>query len=375
MKRCRTCLYPDSKPDLYFDETGECSACINYRNRPSINWEARKKDLLRLLDRHEGRVIVPSSGGKDSTYIVMTLLELGADVTIVTARTCMLTDIGRKNIDNLARYARTIEVVPNMTVRAKLNRLGLEMVGDISWPEHVSIFTTPFRMATKLGINLIMYGENPQDQYGGPVGTEQARTMTRRWTQEFGGFLGLRPNDLVGHEGITEKDMGDYQMPGEWSVVTTGLGHGQEPWGGLEAHFLGQYVQWNSHHNAETSQAAGMHGRVPTEANLWWAENQDNAQTGIHDWFGWLKYGYGRGCAQISASIRAEGLERSAAVEWLKKYDGKFPDFYMGVPYGEVLDRIGMTHKQFDDCIQRFTNTELFTCNGNEWPKLKDWGC
>ena len=72
---------------------------------------------------------------------------LGAEVTVVTARTCHLTEIGRQNIDNLARYARTIEVTPNMTVRAKLNRLGLELVGDISWPEHAAIFSTPFSVA------------------------------------------------------------------------------------------------------------------------------------------------------------------------------------------------------------------------------------
>jgi hypothetical protein len=144
-------------------------------------------------------VLVPSSGGKDSTYQVLTLLELGADVTVVTARTCHLTAIGRANIDNLARYARTIEVVPNMTVRAKLNRLGLELVGDISWPEHAAIFSTPFRVAVETGHTLLMYGENPQDQYGGPLGTEEARTMTRRWVTEFGGFLGLRPSDFVGH--------------------------------------------------------------------------------------------------------------------------------------------------------------------------------
>ena len=27
MKYCKTCLYPDTKPDLLFDEDGVCSAC------------------------------------------------------------------------------------------------------------------------------------------------------------------------------------------------------------------------------------------------------------------------------------------------------------------------------------------------------------
>jgi hypothetical protein len=167
--RCKTCVMPNTRPDTPFID-GECQACINYRRRPLIDWDERKQQLMQLLDRHDGRVLVPSSGGKDSTYQVLTLLELGADVTVVTARTCHLTSVGRANIDNLARYARTIEVVPNMTVRAKLNRLGLEMVGDISHPEHAGDFLDAVSGGGDTGHTLLMYGENPQDCYGGPAG-------------------------------------------------------------------------------------------------------------------------------------------------------------------------------------------------------------
>jgi hypothetical protein len=357
MRRCRTCLYPDTKPDLYFDETGQCSACINYARRPTVDWDARKDELVKLLDRFDGRCIVPSSGGKDSTYQVLTLLEMGADVTIVTARTCHLTEIGRKNIDNLARYARTIEVVPNMNVRAKLNRLGLEQVGDISWPEHAAIFSTPFRAAVDLKIPLIMYGECPQAEYGGPMGSEQALQMTRRWRSEFGGFLGLRPADFVGVEGITARDMADYELPAEMYC---------------EAHFLGQYLPWDSHRNADVAIDAGMIvGREvhndfgiidvpPTKSNWWAAENLDNAQTGLHDYLGFRKYGYGRGCAQISIDVRAGGLRRECAVDWIKTHDGIFPEVYAGVPVDEVLDRIGMTRQHLYRVMDQFTNWSIF---------------
>jgi hypothetical protein len=253
MQRCCSCLMPSSRPDVPFDETGQCQACTNYQNRPNIDWAARKAALVSLLDRFDGRVIVPSSAGKDSTAQVLTLLEMGADVTIVTARTCHLTEIGRKNIDNLARYARTIEVVPNMTVRAKLNRLGLELVGDISWPEHAAIFSTPFRAAVDLKIPLIMYGECPQAEYGGPMGSEQAMQMTRRWRSEFGGFLGLRPTDFVGMEGITARDMADYEMPSIAEMAMSAMGVRAIVGGSIqpiEAHFLG-------------STCRGIAGRMP----------------------------------------------------------------------------------------------------------------
>lgn len=330
---------PNTRPDTPFID-GECAACVTYRNRPNIDWDARKGELLKLLDRHNGKVLVPSSGGKDSTYQVLTLLELGADVTIVTARTCHLTAIGRANIDNLARYARTIEVVPNMTVRAKLNRLGLELVGDISWPEHAAIFSTPFNVADMTGHTLLMYGECPQAEYGGPMGSEQAMQMTMRWRSEFGGFLGLRPSDFVGREGITERDMGDYTI--------------QHPNHAIEAHFLGQYIAWDSRRNAEVAMSAGMRAEMPSEANWWRAENLDNAQTGIHDHFMRLKYGFGRGCQQISVDVRAEHLPREWALSWVESHDGLFPNVYAGVSWLEVLDRIGMTVPQFNACEERF---------------------
>jgi hypothetical protein len=350
--RCKTCVMTNTRPDTPFVD-GECQACINFKRRPAIDWDERRAQLLALLDRHDGRVLVPSSGGKDSTYQVLTLLELGADVTIVTARTCHLTPVGRANIDNLARYARTIEVVPNMTVRAKLNRLGLELVGDISWPEHAAIFSTPFRVATDVNMPaLIMYGENPQDQYGGPQGAEEARTMTRRWVTEFGGFLGLRPSDFVGMEGITERDMQDYEPPSAQDLENLGI----------EAHFLGQYIPWDSRRNAQAAVEAGMRtffSEPPASANWWCWENLDNAQTGLHDWFMWLKYGFGRGCQQISVDVRGGLLQREHALAWLDVHEGLQPLVYAGVAQGEVLERIGMAPGQFRPIVERFTNHDV----------------
>lgn len=351
MKRCITCCYPDTKPDLYFNEEGECTACVNAKKRPQIDWEARERALVDLLDRHHGEVIVPSSGGKDSTWQCLKLLQMGAHVTLVTATTCYPTEMGKDNISNLARYAGTVESTPNRTVRAKLNKLGLELVGDVSWPEHVAIFTIPFKIAASLGTKLIMYGECPQQQYGGPQDSEEAITMTRRWISEFGGFLGLRASDMVGHLGITERDMGPYEMPapGNWPELDS-----------VEAHFLGQYVEWDSHRNAKIAIEHGMRTGLPSFANVWHHENLDNAMTGLHDYFGFLKYGYGRGCAQQSVDIRSGRQTREAAMNWISKYDGKFPHVYAGVSLTEILDHISMTRKELQVIMDRYTNPDLF---------------
>lgn len=339
MIRCKTCVMPNTRPDTPFID-GECSACVNYKKRPEIDWELRKKELVQLLDRHDGRCLVPSSGGKDSTYQVLTLLELGAEVTVVTARTCHLTGVGRANIDNLAKFARTIEVVPNMTVRAKLNRLGLELVGDISWPEHAAIFSTPFQVALQTNHSLIMYGECPQQEYGGPMGSEQAKQMTRRWRSEFGGFLGLRPTDFVGMDGITSAQMQDYEMP-------------QIP-EKLEAHFLGQYIPWDSRSNVTSAKNAGMIAVLPSEANYWVGENMDNAQTGLHDYFMRLKYGFGRGCQQISVDVRRGDLSREHALRWVEANDNIFPNFYMGISNNAILSCIGLNENDLKHIAESF---------------------
>lgn len=364
MMRCRKCVMPDTRPDTPFVD-GVCAACIAYENRPQTDWEGARKALADLLAQHHqpGRYdcVVPSSGGKDSHAQVAAILDLGYRPLVVTATTCHLTPTGRKNIDNLARYATTIEVTPNRAVRAKLNATGLRTVGDISWPEHVAIFTIPFRVASAYSIPLIFYGENPQREYGGPPGSEMAKTMTRRWVSEFGGLLGLRPGDMVGQDGITEADMDDYRPITEhsrYSVLP-------------EAHFLGQYLPWDSHANAKRAWEMGMQQRLPFYGNWWPHENLDNAQTGLHDHMMYRKYGYGRLCAQVSVDIRAGLIDREAAMKMVLQRDGAFPWTYAGVSVDSVLDGIGMNRASLGTVLYEFTNWALFDGEENMRPNLK----
>ena len=46
---CKKCLFPDTKPDLYFDENGFCDACSSaqqkWNGNKSINWEKRSQEF------------------------------------------------------------------------------------------------------------------------------------------------------------------------------------------------------------------------------------------------------------------------------------------------------------------------------------------
>lgn len=362
MNRCKKCCMPDTRPDTPFLD-GVCSACISYEKRKLIDWEEREKQLLHILETNPPNgtgydCIVPSSGGKDSHWQVIKLIELGVKPLVVTATTCHLTDLGRKNIDNLARYATTIEVSPNKEVRAWLNKAGLEMVGDISWPEHCAIFTTPFRVACQLGIPLIFYGENPQEAYGGPPGTDEAREMTRRWVSEFGGFLGLRPQDMVDYGVMNKFHSMDYLPPGESQVEKLGL----------RAYFLGHFYPWDSHKNAVVAMAKGMNvDFCPSPANNWNYENLDNAQTGLHDYAMYRKYGYGRFCAQVSVDVRYGRSSRESAIRCIERYDGIFPEVYMDIHVDEILKNIGIDRRRLYAILDQFTNWDLFRRVTDRW--------
>ena len=106
-----------------------------------------------------------------------------------------------------------VEVSSNPVVRRKINRLALTQVGDISWPEHVTIFTIPVRVAVQFKVPLLVWGENSQNEYGGPAGAAKDSVLTRRWLEEFGGLLGLRVSDLVGHKGIEAEASDPVHLP------------------------------------------------------------------------------------------------------------------------------------------------------------------
>ena len=81
---------PDTKPNLSFDEEGICNACRNYEKRDAVDWNKRKEELMSILDKYRSKdglnwdCIIPVSGGKDSTYQVVTMLELGMNPLCVT---------------------------------------------------------------------------------------------------------------------------------------------------------------------------------------------------------------------------------------------------------------------------------------------------
>ena len=349
---------PDTKPDLNLDEQGICNACRSYESRNEVDWKVRRIELEKLLERYRKRngetwdCIVPVSGGKDSTFQVIRMLQLGLNPLCVTATTCDLSDIGHRNIQNLKNLGVDyVEFSPNPIVRRKLNRIGLEQVGDISWPEHVGIFTIPVRAAVQYEVPLLVWGENSQNEYGGPAAAAGNNILDRRWLEEFGGMLGLRVTDLVGLEGILARDILPYSYPSDEELKRVGVT-------GL---FLGHYLPWDGYANALIAQANGFETFNKTvEGSVVNYENLDNHQTGIHDYFKFLKFGFGRATDIACLHLRRNRITRQDAMEMIRLHDGKFPWVYLGKPLEAILEPVGLNVDQFIRICDRFTNKKIF---------------
>jgi N-acetyl sugar amidotransferase len=361
IRYCRRCVMPETKPDILFDDHWVCSACHHFDRRSEIDWDGRRQELDEIVSTRRSSdgsnydCVIPVSGGKDSTYQVVRILELGLNPLCVTATTDRLSDIGRRNLENLRRQGVDhVEVTTNPVVRRRINRLALREIGDISWPEHVTIFTIPVRIAVQFQVPLIVWGENSQNEYGGPAAAAEDNVLTRRWLEEFGGLLGLRVSDLVGQEDIEPRHLIQYTYPDDEDLARVGV----------TGIFLGYYLPWDGLENALFSMAHGFETLPRTvEGSLVDYENLDNVQTGIHDYFKFLKYGFGRATDIACGLIRRGRLSREDGMKLVRMHDGRFPHTYLGYPLEQTLAEIDMTIDEFHRVCDRFTNTKLFRCD------------
>jgi hypothetical protein len=217
------------------------------------------------------------------------------------------------------------------------------------------------RAAVQFNVPLIVWGENSQNEYGGPAAAEVNNVLNRRWLEEFGGLLGLRVSDLVGIEGIEARDLICYTYPTDEELARVGVT-------GL---FLGHYLPWDGLSNALIAQANGFStfDRV-VEGSMVNYENLDNHQTGIHDYFKFLKFGFGRATDLACLHIRRGRLTRDDGLGAVKRLDGRFPWTYLDKPLAQILEPLEITVDDFIKICDKFTNKKIFRSAGGRL--LKD---
>ena len=120
VKFCKKCVISNQRPNstvefntekgerkkvINFNEEGVCSACVYQETKEQgIDWQGRDEKLRELLSRFKSKdgsydVIVPGSGGKDSSFTAHVLkYKYGMNPLTVTWAPHLYTDIGWKNL-------------------------------------------------------------------------------------------------------------------------------------------------------------------------------------------------------------------------------------------------------------------------------------
>jgi N-acetyl sugar amidotransferase len=358
IKYCKKCLFPDSKPDLYFDSTGVCDACRTAERKhghtDSIDWDSRAIKFEKILSSARKKAdgwydcIVPVSGGKDSIWQAYAMKKIhNMNPLVITFDQFDQTETGRHNLDVLREIGVDhVHFTLNPNVVRILVKKGFEIIGDPYWVNHVGIFTVPFHFATRFKIPLVIFGENPQFEYGGPESSRDNMLMDKRWRQEFGGMRGLREEDMVDLN-ISIEDLRALQYPTDEMIYDSEV----------LGTFYGHYFKWDANVHTEKMKKIGWTPLPKAPAGSWVDyENCDMRYIDIREHIKYLKYGYGRATDQLNIELRHGRITRDKALSIALKIDGKVdPDNVI-----KFCEYLGISTNKYNSIVDSFVNTDLF---------------
>ncbi len=241
VKYCTKCVISNQRPRITFDAEGVCSACrFAEKKACQIDWKEREARLIDVLDRyrrHDGSwdVVVPVSGGKDSSYVAHQLkYRYNMNPLTVTWAPHIYTDIGWKNFQAFIRSGfDNVLGHPNGDVHRRLTRLFFERIGDPFQPFIFGQKSFPVNVAVKYNVPLIMYGENGEVEYGGDDKNEENATHDLEGDLTKHYFSGIGPGDLYQY-GFKPSEIHPYLFPPMEAIRKVGI----------ECHFFGYYHKW-----------------------------------------------------------------------------------------------------------------------------------
>ena len=119
----------------------------------------------------------------------------------------------------------------------------------------------------------------------------------------------------------------------------------------IKSIYLGDYINWDAYKQVEEMDKRGF---TRHDGPMEWAykdyENLDTKYVAIHDYFKWLKFGYGRACDQASIDIRHGRMTRREGQRMVEKYDGHVPFKYLD----EFREEFGLSIDEFWEICDKF---------------------
>jgi N-acetyl sugar amidotransferase len=358
---------PDRRaPTLFIDKEGVCDACRFADRKEEVDWEARERELLALLDGHRRNdgaydCLVPGSGGKDSAYAAHVLkYRYGMHPLTVTWPPILYTDIGLENFRNWIETGGFDNVTfkPNGRVQRLLTRLSIE---NLLHPFQTFILgqkNLAPKIALQYGIPLVFYGEN-EAEYGNPIAATETSLRDRafyamRDLSEI--YLGgVSAPELMERHGLTLNDLMPY-LPVDYRDLERGK---------IDVHYLGYYLKWTPQESYYyAAEHTGFRANpVRSEGTYSKYNSLDDKIDGFHYYTTYIKFGLGRASYDASQEIRNKHISREEGVALVRRFDGEFPERH----FGEVMAYLEIEPERFRKLCDRFRSPHLWQKVRGEW--------
>ena len=342
MKRCVSCLLPETHETISFNSDGVCNICQNQGIKQSIDWAKRLNDLDELISKYKGKhrydCIIPFSGGKDSTWTLFFLKNRYPDLRplVVRFNHGFLRPTVQKNCLKAFRKlgVDVHEFTPNWNVVKKLMLQAFLEKGDFCWHCHTGIYAYPMQVAVTQQIPLLFWGET-SGEYSAYYSYEEKFDVNEEHFNRVVN-LGISSDDmLVRLDGLLdERDLEPFRYPEISSL--------QE----LNYHSaaLGDYVPWDVKRQVSIiKDQLGWEGdlveNVPPEYNY---EKIECWMQGVRDYIKYIKRGYSRPSHLSAIDLRTKRITIDDAKKQIKAFEGKRPP-----SLDLFLEYIGIDEEQF----------------------------
>ena len=368
---CKNCTMSNQRPRIQFNEEGICSACVchNYKNQV-IDWDKREKELEELCDKHRKEdgswdVIVPSSGGKDSSYVSYTLKEkFGMHPLTVTFAPTIPTEIGQENLFNMSLAGQdNITFTPNGVLHRKLCKTTLIEMGDNFIPFAYGQVNAPIQCAVKFNIPFIMYGENGDLEYGGSLDEYNTPELKISTTEDDNKFFGLPtpnaasklPKENWLPEEINVKDLKIYLPPTKSEIQKIDV----------KEYFFAHYENWKpeEHYEIAKKYCGFKKNDTRTEGTYTDFASLDDKLDGFHYYLMFIKQGIGRATSDSAHQVRQGIISRDEGVDLVREYDGEFPSKYLEL----FLEYMEITEEELNEIFDKFRRPTIWTKENNNW--------